>query len=633
MTSLSGYQIDRRLKVVSQLGSKLQDLAAHLVNHSVTMSIARCGVLGAVLTATFTSGSLTFSEPSTQASNSKSREELADILARAKKVLADAKTSSVPQSSKPAYARTGPAEEARARAVLDRYYAISAEAQAANTPNDAPKAEVKTEAPKTRPSKISAPPRTPPSDVFRDFDLTEVSGPCCVKYVICGGGTAAWSAIDAILEEDPKSAKDILLITEERHFPYNRTVLSKELWEEGKKELVRSEEGAKNAVEYGYKAKAEGKVSIIRGKRVTVLDVDDKRIALTDGTELHYNKLLLATGGSPRLPSNVSATLASEDVAANVSVFRTLEDYRRLKASLEKDDSGAVVIGGGFLGTELAIALASTSDKISLVVAEAGVLYKVLPRYLCEFLARRLSDIGIKVVRSAVVTNASKKPGAEGVVSLSVVSPDAEKVEGSNVVVAVGIDPDVGIATDAGLEVDAANGGIRVNDFMMVEPDVFAAGDVASFHDRSLGRRRVEHWDHAVVSGRIAGKNMVGQRSRYGLQSMFWSDLTNIGVTFTAVGLVDSRLETVSVWNMSSAPVVGAPSANDYTSGVVYFVKNSEVVGAVLWNPRKGSGSLRRARALISAKTRVMELSEQTLASLVNLEDARYRTTIRTNSK
>lgn len=597
------------------------------------MSIPRRGVLGAVLAATFASGSLTFSEPNTHPSNVKADGEFADIIARARKVLADANDYSVPPSSKPAYARTGPAEEARARAVLDRYYAISAEAQAANNPNDAPKGDVKTEAPKMKSPKISAPPRTPPSEVFQDFDLAQVSGPCCIKYVICGGGTAAWSAIDAILEEDPKAAKDILLITEEVHFPYNRTVLSKELWEEGKKELFRSEEGLKNAVEYGYKAKTEGKVSIIRGKRVTVLDVDDKRIALTDGTELHYNKLLLATGGSPRLPSNVSTVLASEAVAANVSVFRTLDDYRRLKASLEKDDLGAVVIGGGFLGTELAIALASTSDKISLVVAEAGVLYKVLPRYLVEFLARRLSDIGIKVVRSAVVTNASKKPGAEEVVSLSVASPDAEKVEGSNVVVAVGIDPDVRLAIDAGLEVDGLNGGIRVNDFMMVEPDVFAAGDVASFHDRSLGRRRVEHWDHAVVSGRIAGKNMIGQRSRYGLQSMFWSDLTNIGVTFTAVGLVDSSLETVSVWNLSSAPVVGAPSANNYTSGVVYFVKNSEVVGAVLWNPSKGSGALRRARALISAKTRVTELSEQTLGGLVNLEDAPYRTTIRTSSQ
>lgn len=584
------------------------------------------GLLGAALAAVSTNAYVTRAEPIKDPAGATDKQKLADIVARAKKVLADGKI--VAQTApRQAHIWVDPGEETRARAILDRYYTISAEAVAANVTITASNKEAT-----PQPAKKKKP-RTPPSSIFEDFDTTAISGPYCKRYVICGGGTAAWSAIESMLEIDPSAAKDILLITDEEHYPYNRTVLSKELWEDDKRELFRSEQASKDAVEYAYKTQPQGKVSIIRGKRVSFLDVDEKRLTLSDSSSLHYDKLLLATGGSPKSPGYISAALASPDLAENVSVFRTLEDYKRLQQGLKEKDLGAVVIGGGFLGTELAISLASTSQKVSLVVAEAGVLYKVLPRYVCEYLARRLSEIGVNVIRSAIVTGASKRPGTADVVTLDIASPDADHVEGNKIIVAVGIDPDVSLAMDADLEVDDRLGGIRVNDFMMVEPDVFAAGDVASFHDRGLGRRRVEHWDHAVVSGRIAGKNMMGQKARYGFQSMFWSDLTNIGVSFTAVGLVDSTLETLAVWNLSSAPVNGAPSANSYTSGVVYFVKNSEIVGAVLWNPKKGSGSLRRARALISAKTRVAGLSQNTLAGLVNLEESSHRTTIRTNPK
>lgn len=581
--------------------------------------------LRAALAATLSSISLTFSDSTPSSSSTPSEPQFSQVLLRAKKTLLDTPPSS--SSIQSSHSRISPTEEARARAVLNRYYSISAEAQSANlSSRDTPVAE--SAAKKASPKKKE--PRVPPEQVFRDFDLDAVSGPASIKYVICGGGTAAWAAIEAILEVQPRAANDILLVTEESYYPYNRTVLSKELWQGDTKELFRSEVATKNAVEYGYRGAKGTRVSVLRGRRVERLDTDEKAISFADGRTLHYDKLLLATGGTPKGARSVSASLATSDLEGHVNIFRSLDDFTALRQDLEKNDKGIIVIGGGFLGTELAIALASVSEKVTLVFAEAGVLYRVLPRYLCQFLARQLEEIGVTVVRSAVVTNASKKHAADDVVALNLVSPDVDYVEGKKIVVAVGIEPEVGLARDAGLEVDNENGGIRVNDFMMVEPDIFAAGDVASFHDRSLGRRRVEHWDHAVVSGRIAGQNMVGKKSRYGLQSMFWSDLTNIGVSFTAVGLVDSSLDTIAVWNLEDAPMEAAPSSNKYRSGVVYYIKNSEVVGVLLWNPRKGSGALRRARALISAKTRLEELSEKTLADLVSLEEAPFRTTIQT---
>lgn len=585
----------------------------------------RCA-LGAVLATSISSSSVALLDPSPSAGTHHSKDNATAIVARAKQILAENHATSFPGQKKPSFATTSPSEAARAREVLDRYYSLSAEAQhvASNS------TQLK-EVPMRKAPKKEKPNRTSADELFIDFDTAVTAGPFCKKYVICGGGTAAWSAIDAILEADPKAAKDVLLITEEEHHPYNRTVLSKELWEETKNDLFRSENAAKHAVEYGYKYKQSdgGTVSTVRGKRVVDLDVDSKMLLLSDGTQLHYQKLLLATGGSPRNGSSVSPALAPDDIASKVSVYRTLDDYRQLKTSLEQNDKGVVVIGGGFLGTELAIALASASTKVSLVIAEAGVLYRVLPRYMCEYLAHRLSSIGVSVVRSAIVTGASKH---DNVIALDLDSPDADSVEGGNVVVAVGIEPASELARDAGLELDGLNGGIVVNDFMMAEPDVFVAGDVASFHDRSLGRRRVEHWDHAVVSGRIAGKNMAGGRARYGFQSMFWSDLTNIGVSFTAVGRVEAGLETVAVWNLGSAPLKGAPSVNEYQSGVIYYLKDGNVIGVLLWNPKRSAGGLRRARAMIDAKTRIVEMDESTLASLVNLEVSSFRTTIRTRA-
>lgn len=517
-------------------------------------------------------------------------------------------------------------EADHARQILDRYYAISADAissQKASIPlPEGQKTPHQPEKTKTRRSRRSA------SEVFTDLDFATLSGPACKKYIIIGGGTAAWSAIDAILEADPDHARQLLLVTEEPHLPYNRTVLSKELWVGPSREAFRDLETTKSAVEYGYKHSKDAKVDVVRGQRVSSLDVFTKAVWLDDGTRLHYDKLLIATGGVPRVPGMVSHFLKNPGINDHVTVFRTLDDFRSLRARLEAGGS-VVVIGGGFLGTELALALKEIADKVTLVVAEPGLLYKFLPRYLCEFLARRFLEAGVEVVRSAVVTDAKSDSGS---VTLKVNSPDTMAVSASDVVVAVGIEPDVELAQRAGLEVDSINGGIQVNDFMMAEPDVFAAGDVASFHDRSLGRRRVEHWDHAVVTGRIAGQNMTGGRARYGLQSMFWSDLSGIDASFTAVGLVDSGLATVAVWNTKSKAIDGAPSSNQFVSGVVYYVMNDEVVGAVLWNPRRGSGALRRARALISAKTKLSEIDEKTLGNLVNLEVGEHQSIIRTNA-
>lgn len=345
--------------------------------------------------------------------------------------------------------------------------------------------------------------RIPSSTFFEDLELTDAD--ICVPYVVVGGGTAAWSAIQAIRKRNQTAI--ILLVTEESAYPYNRTPLSKELWSPSSAGLFTSEACTRDAIEYSYAAPGgDGSdhfsaVSIIRGKPVVSLDIDAKTVSIEGGHVIQYNKLLLATGGSPRSAESVCGALSAQEVAENVSVFRTVDDFRALRERLGAPDSHVAVVGGGFLGTELAVAMACEGRRVSLLCAEPGVLYKVLPRYLSQFLSKRLEAVGVSVVESVVVTDAALVDGNKVKLEVGAGVDKSEIDPVDKVVVATGLVPRVELAAGAGLEIDQKNGGVVVNDQMNAEADVWVAGDVASFWDRALGRRRVEHWGKRVVLG------------------------------------------------------------------------------------------------------------------------------------
>ena len=130
---------------------------------------------------------------------------------------------------------------------------------------------------------------------------------------------------------------------------------------------------------------------------------------------------------------------------------------------------------------------------------------------------------------------------------------------------------------------------------------VFAAGDCTSFHDISLGRRRIEHYDHASNSGRIAGLNMTGLRKPYVHQPMFWSNVGN-EIQFEAVGILDSKLKTVSVWDKD-----GETEEKSYEKGIVYYLKDEKVCGILFWN---SFGKIDKARDIILSKKRITKPSE-----------------------
>ncbi|XP_059483923.1 apoptosis-inducing factor 1, mitochondrial [Neocloeon triangulifer] len=466
---------------------------------------------------------------------------------------------------------------------------------------------------KTRPAVVRNP--VNPADI-----------PNIVPYLLIGGGTASFAAFRAIKSRDP-TAK-VLVVTEEGHLPYMRPPLSKELWfnddQEATKNLKFKQWNGKERSLYfepdqfyckveELDTKENGGVAVASGWKVERLDLAEKKAILTGGKEIQFEKCLIATGGTPKSLSIFDK--ASDEVKDKVTLFRGIADFQELDAVASTAKS-IVVIGGGFLGSELVCALGKKSKtlasnpKIIQVYPEKGNMGKVLPEYLSQWTTNKVRNEGVEVISEAFVTGVSLDKG-----KLAIKLNNGNIINADHAVVAVGLQPNTQLANTSGLEVHEELGGFLVNAELEARSNLWVAGDCACFFDVKLGRRRVEHHDHAVVSGRLAGENMTGAGKPYWHQSMFWSDL-GPEVGYEAIGIVDSSLPTVGVFakateldtpkaaveasgegdrsksESNAAPVKpatqeqprGPKDGEDYGKGVVFYLRDDIVVGIVLWN-------------------------------------------------
>ncbi|KAM6354320.1 apoptosis-inducing factor 1, mitochondrial isoform 2-T2 [Alca torda] len=385
--------------------------------------------------------------------------------------------------------------------------------------------------------------------------------PSHVPFLLIGGGTAAFAAARSIRARDPGAR--VLIVSEDPALPYMRPPLSKELWfsdDPKVTETLRFKQwnGKERSIYFQPPSfyvpvrdlpfVENGGVAVLCGKKVVHMDVRGNTVKLNDGTQISYDKCLIATGGSPRnLPA---IERAGKDVQQRLTLFRKIEDFKSLE-KISREVKSITIIGGGFLGSELACALGRRARTRGLEVIqlfpENGNMGKVLPEYLSNWTTEKVRKEGVNVMPNAVVKSVSVS-GSRLVIKLK----DGRKVETDHIVAAVGLEPNVELAKSAGLEVDSDFGGFRVNAELQARSNIWVAGDAACFYDIKLGRRRVEHHDHAVVSGRLAGENMTGAAKPYWHQSMFWSDLgPNVG--YEAIGLVDSSLPTVGVFAKATA--------------------------------------------------------------------------------
>ncbi len=360
------------------------------------------------------------------------------------------------------------------------------------------------------------------------------------RYLIVGGGMTADAAARGIREHDADGS--IGLVGEESHPPYSRPPLSKALWQ-GKDE---------SSV---WRGTEDLGVELLLGRRIVSLDLDARRATDDQGEEHEYEKLLLATGGTPR----------RLDDAPDAIYFRTLDDYRRLREAVS-EQTKTLVVGGGFIGSELAAALQSSGADVTMVFPEDGVGARLFPADLSRFVTDYYRQKGVDVHTGELAS--------------------AERIGAAEVVVAgLGIVPNTELAEQAGLEVD---NGIVVDDRGRAggREDVFAAGDVARFPVAALGTTmRVEHEDHANTHGRIVGANMAGADTPYDHLPFFYSDLFDLG--YEAVGEVDSRHATVEHWKEPGREGV-----------VAYVDAQGKPRGFLLWNVW---GKVDDARGLITA--------------------------------
>lgn len=363
-------------------------------------------------------------------------------------------------------------------------------------------------------------------------------------YVIVGGGVAAASAVKGIRTEDGSGT--IAVLGSEPDKPVYRPALSKDLWLKDDATL----EGNSLAGDLDD----DDHVDLVLDTTVTAIDPDAHVVRLADGSSVGYGKLLLATGAEPR-------TLAV-DPGPRVIYYRTSADYERLRAIVDAD-SHVVVVGGGYIGSEMASALVQNDVAVTLVLDLEDVQEQMFPRALAASLTKAFADRGVTIVHGSVDS------GGETGEGVSIRLKDGTEITADVAVIGVGVLPRTGLAEAAGLDVD---NGITVDEHLRTSAtDVYAAGDVASYPDALLGRRRVEHVDHAEKSGELAGRVMAGADATYDYTPFFWSDILDAG--YEAIGETSSRLDMVEDWKDGQ---IG--------TGVVYYLKSDQVRGVLLWN-------------------------------------------------
>ena len=361
------------------------------------------------------------------------------------------------------------------------------------------------------------------------------------KYLVVGGGMTGDAACKGIRSVDTDGS--IVLVGDDVHPPYARPPLSKALWKGQDEEKI-------------WRGTADQGVDVRLGRTIASLDLDARRATDESGETYDFERVLLATGGRPR-------RLPGEDVG--IVYFRTLDDYHHLR-ELASSGARALVIGGGFIGSELAAALASTGSSVTIVFPEPGIGARLFPHDLALAVNDYYGSQGVEVLAGETIEQVARE--GDG---YRVVTGGGNTLSADVVVAGLGIVPRDELAAAAGLP---TGDGIRVDDRGRAggRADVFAAGDVARFPATLLGDEiRVEHEDHAKSHGSRVGANMAGADEPYDHLPFFYSDLFDLG--YEAVGELDSRLRTIADW------------ADVGDAGTVYYLDDDGAPrGVLLWN-------------------------------------------------
>jgi 3-phenylpropionate/trans-cinnamate dioxygenase ferredoxin reductase subunit len=329
--------------------------------------------------------------------------------------------------------------------------------------------------------------------------------------VVVGGGLAGATAAFTLRSHGFDGR--IVVVCEEHHQPYSRPPLSKG--------VVRGEIPERKAFlrpEHWYETQG---IELLVGCPATRLDPHEQQIELRGGDRIHYDYALLATGSKPR-------TLPSPADIPNVVTLRTLDDARALRERLGTGRT-LLVVGGGFVGAELAASARSVGTEVTVLEAEPRPLSRLLPAALGETYARLHRERGVRLLTRTTVKGLARH--GHGIRALD---SHGGHHTADTAVIAIGSTPDTALAQRAGLAVE---NGIVVDEYCRTgAPGVYAAGDVANHPNFLLGRRiRIEHWQNAQHQAAAAARGMLGHHEVFAEIPWVWSDQFDVNLQIAGI--------------------------------------------------------------------------------------------------
>ncbi len=368
------------------------------------------------------------------------------------------------------------------------------------------------------------------------------------SIVIVGGGQAALAAATRLRERDKTVA--LTMICDEPTLPYQRPPLSKK--------YLSGEMPLDRLILRSHEWFEENDIVVRTGVRADAIDREQRAVALSDGQTLSYDKLLLATGSVPRrLPDNIGGGLDG------VFTLRSTTDSDAIRPYL-KDNGNLVIIGGGYIGLEVAAVARSLGLSVTVVEMRPRILERVAAPQTSDFFRSLHGEHGVTILEN---TGVERLVGADGAVA-SVVLTDGQTLAADLVLAGIGIEPCTDLARQAGLDCED---GIVVDAFCTTcDPAVFAAGDCANF-EFGGERIRLESVPNAIHQAETAAENMSGGRTAYQATPWFWSD--QYDVKLQIAGLNRGYDSTVvrpgkrdgaqSVWYYGGEKLLAVDAMND----------------------------------------------------------------------
>src|SRR5215813_819198 len=368
------------------------------------------------------------------------------------------------------------------------------------------------------------------------------------NVVILGGGMVAGYAAKQLVELGlPKG--ELAILSADNAVPYERPPLSKSFLA-GKD----TEDAIKINPEEFYKKHG---IELRLQCDTATVDIKRKRLILKNNDEFEFQKLIIATGARPRTLDIPGAGLQ------NLFYLRTVSDSKNIRSAAEKVKH-AVVIGGGFIGMEVAAVLAQKGIDVAMVLNEERVFKRLFSPEMSTFFENYYAARGVRLIKSMSVTEFR----GDGAVN-SAVLRDKQTIQCDLVVAGIGVQPAIETVMNSGLDV---GDGILVNEYLQTShPDVFAAGDVANYQDLLFGkRRRLEHWDNAVSQGQYCAGSLMGDKTPFRHVPYFFSDVFDLSYEYwgdssgadQVIHRGDLSSNSFSVWWLRQQQVVAAFTMN-----------------------------------------------------------------------